>query len=94
MRRQRLAKAWCSFEPRCPDSLGAAARRPNTSTWSSRRAAALEAEQVTGEIASLIDLGGTVAFAAWVGLEVRAMRTALVDLVSKLATIEERTRDA
>jgi hypothetical protein len=49
---------------------------------------------MTGEIASLIDLGGTVAFAAWVGLEVRAMRTALVDLVSKLATIEERTRDA
>jgi len=49
---------------------------------------------MTGDLAALIDLGGTVAFAAWVGLEVRAMRTALVELVTKLATIEERTRDA
>lgn len=46
------------------------------------------------ELASLVDLGGTVVFAAWVGLEVRAMRGALVELVGKLATIEERSRHA
>ena len=44
------------------------------------------------DLSTLIDLGGTLAFAVWVGLEVRTMRQALVELVKSLATLEERLR--
>ena len=44
------------------------------------------------DLSTLIDLGGTLAFAVWVGLEVRTMRQALTSLVERLATLEERLR--
>ena len=51
-----------------------------------------------GDLVALVDLGGVLAFAAFVGWELRSLRIALsahlVDVAADLAGVLERTRPA